>query len=70
MNILNYYFVLQYIFLEIEVENVRRFIISVVFYIRLFGEEVVELVRKLGQIIQQIEGGVQVVQSDEGFNVV
>lgn len=56
--------------LETEAENVRRSITSAVLHIRSFGEEVAESARKLGQTIQQIEGGAQVVQSDEGSNAV
>lgn len=56
--------------LETEAENVRRSITSAVLCIRSFGEEVAESARKLGQTIQQIEGGAQIVQSDEGSNAV
>lgn len=70
MNISNYHSVLQHTLLETEAENVRRSITSAVLHIRSFGEEVAESARKLGQTIQQIEGGAQVVQSDEGSNAV
>lgn len=70
INISNYHSVLQHTLLETEAENVRRSITSAVLHIRSFGEEVAESARKLGQTIQQIEGGAQVVQSDEGSNAV
>lgn len=70
MNISNYRSVLQHTLLETEAENVRRSITSAVLHIRSFGEEVAESARKLGQTIQQIEGGGQIVQSDEGSNAV
>lgn len=70
MCISNYHSVLQHTLLETEAENVRRSITSAVLHIRSFGEEVAESARKLGQTIQQIEGGAQVVQSDEGSNAV
>ncbi|XP_061179785.1 E3 ubiquitin-protein ligase TRIM23-like [Saccostrea echinata] len=52
--------------LETEAENVRRSITSAVIHIRSFGEEVAESARKLGQTIQQVEGGAQLVQNDDG----
>ncbi|XP_048755798.1 E3 ubiquitin-protein ligase TRIM23-like [Ostrea edulis] len=54
--------------LETEAENVRRSITSAVVHVRSFGEEVAESARKLGQTIQQVEGGVQVIHNDDGSN--
>ena len=56
--------------METEADNVKRSITSAVIHIRSFGEEVAESARKLGQTIQQIEGGAQVVQNEEGPNPV
>ncbi|XP_014784130.1 E3 ubiquitin-protein ligase TRIM23 [Octopus bimaculoides] len=52
--------------LEMEAESVRNSIISAVQHIKSFGEEVSESAHKMASVIQQIEGGVTVVQSD-GF---
>ncbi|BFY99158.1 hypothetical protein BsWGS_02199 [Bradybaena similaris] len=52
--------------LESEAENVRTSIKSAVQHIRSFAEEVADSARKLGGVIQQIEGGVQMGQNSEG----
>ncbi|GFR85038.1 E3 ubiquitin-protein ligase TRIM23-like [Elysia marginata] len=52
--------------LESEAENVRTSIKSAVQHIKSFAEEVNDSARRLGVVIQQIEGGVQMVESSEG----
>ncbi|CAL1536132.1 unnamed protein product [Lymnaea stagnalis] len=51
--------------LESEAENVRSSIRSAVQHIKSFAEEVTDSARKLSVVIQQIEGGVQMVHSEE-----
>ncbi|KAK7495901.1 hypothetical protein BaRGS_00012891 [Batillaria attramentaria] len=53
--------------LEAEAENVRSSILSAVQHVRSFGEEVSESARRLSGVIQQIEGGVQVISSTDGI---
>ncbi|CAC5386398.1 TRIM23 [Mytilus coruscus] len=52
--------------LDCEAENVRTSITNAVQQIKSFGEEVADSARKLGVTIQQIEGGVQLLQSPDG----
>lgn len=52
--------------LDSEAENVRTSITNAVQQIKSFGEEVADSARKLGVTIQQIEGGVQLLQSPDG----
>ncbi|XP_071116961.1 E3 ubiquitin-protein ligase TRIM23-like [Haliotis cracherodii] len=52
--------------LENEAESVRSSIISAVQRIRSFAEEVAESARKLGSVIQHIEGGLHVITSTDG----
>ncbi|GFO23069.1 E3 ubiquitin-protein ligase trim23 [Plakobranchus ocellatus] len=52
--------------LESEAENVRTSIKSAVQHIRSFAEEVNDSGRRLGAVIQQIEGRVQMMESSEG----
>lgn len=52
--------------LDSEAENVRTSITNAVQQIKSFGEEVADSARKFGVIIQQIEGGVQLLQSPDG----
>ena len=56
----------QHALLESEAENVRTSIKSAVQHIRSFAEEVNDSARRLGAVIQQIEGGVQMLESSEG----
>ncbi|XP_041358678.1 E3 ubiquitin-protein ligase TRIM23-like [Gigantopelta aegis] len=51
--------------LENEAENVRTSIISAMQRIKSFSEEVGESARKVGSVIQQIEGGIQVVEQED-----
>ncbi|XP_059149286.1 E3 ubiquitin-protein ligase TRIM23-like isoform X2 [Physella acuta] len=50
--------------LETEAENVRSSIKSAVQHIKSFAEEVSDSVRKLGVVVQQIEGSMQMVPTD------
>lgn len=52
--------------MDSEAENVRTSITNAVQQIKSFGEEVADSARKFGVIIQQIEGGVQLLQSPDG----
>ncbi|XP_052069196.1 E3 ubiquitin-protein ligase TRIM23-like [Mytilus californianus] len=52
--------------LDSEATNVRTSITNAVQQIKSFGEEVADSARKLGVTIQQIEGGVQLLQSPDG----
>jgi tripartite motif-containing protein 23 len=52
--------------LDSEAENVRTSITNAVQQIKSFGEEVADSARKFGVTIQQIEGGVQLLQSPDG----
>ncbi|XP_063397404.1 E3 ubiquitin-protein ligase TRIM23-like [Mytilus trossulus] len=54
--------------LDSEAENVRTSITNAVQQIKSFGEEVADSARKLGATIQQIEGGVQLLQSPDGVS--
>ncbi|XP_071131728.1 E3 ubiquitin-protein ligase TRIM23-like isoform X1 [Mytilus edulis] len=54
--------------LDSEAENVRTSITNAVQQIKSFGEEVADSARKLGVTIQQIEGGVQLLQSPDGVS--
>ncbi|XP_064604249.1 E3 ubiquitin-protein ligase TRIM23-like [Liolophura sinensis] len=47
--------------LDMEAENVRSSIISAVHQSKSFAEEVLDWARRLGTVIQQIEGGIQVI---------
>ena len=55
--------------LENEAENVRTSIINAMQRIKSFSEEVGESARKVGSVIQQIEGGVQVVEQEDGGTI-
>ena len=52
--------------MDSEAENVRTSITNAVQQIKWFGEEVAHSSRKFGLTIQQIEGGVQLLQSPDG----
>lgn len=54
--------------MDSEAENVRTSITNAVQQIKSFGEEVADSARKLGVTIQQIEGGVQLLQSPDGVS--
>ena len=56
--------------LESEAENVRTSILTALQRIKCFGEEVSEAVRRFGTVIQQIEGGYQVMQTDDNNGAV
>ena len=59
-------FVHQHILLENEAESVRSTMVNAVQHIKNFMEEVTDWGKKLGLVIQQVEGGFQVVQDPEG----
>ena len=48
----------------------RTSILSALQRIKCFGEEVSESVRRFGTVIQQIEGGYQVMQTDDNNSAV
>ncbi|KAK3591157.1 hypothetical protein CHS0354_029004 [Potamilus streckersoni] len=52
--------------LETEADNVRTSIRNAMQHVKSFGEEVCESARKLGALIQQMEGGYQVMQNSDG----
>lgn len=56
--------------LESEAENVRTSILTALQRIKCFGEEVNESMRRFGTVIQQIEGGYQVMQTDDNNSTV
>ena len=58
--------ILQHTLLETEAENVRSSIANATQHFRSFSEEVADSARKTGAAIQQIEGGMQVLQSSDG----
>ena len=60
--------IFQHALLETEAENVRTSISNAVQHIRSFAEEVSETGRRIGSVVTHIEGGYQVLNSDqEGF---
>ena len=61
---------LQHTLLESEAENIRSSILSALQRIKCFGEEVNESVRRFGSVIQQIEGGYQVMQTEDNNTTV
>ena len=61
---------LQHTLLESEAENVRTSILTALQRIKCFGEEVNESMRRFGTVIQQIEGGYQVMQTDDNNSTV
>lgn len=52
--------------METEAENVRSSILNAVQHVKSFGEEVSESARRLAGVIQQIEGGIQVIPNTDG----
>ncbi|PVD23703.1 hypothetical protein C0Q70_16976 [Pomacea canaliculata] len=57
---------IKHCLLETEAENVRSSILNAVQHVKSFGEEVSESARRLAGVIQQIEGGIQVIPNTDG----
>ena len=57
---------LQHVLLETEAQNVRSSIMTAFQHIKTFAEEVQESGRKLGNAIQQIESGSQMINEADG----
>ena len=62
--------IIQHTLLESEAENVRGSILSALQRIKCFGEEVNDSVRRFGTVIQQMEGGYQVMQTEDNNTTV
>ena len=56
----------QHTLLDQEAESTRSIVVGVVQQVRVFGEEITESARRLSDVIQQIEGGVGIVEDLDG----
>ena len=67
MFVMHCLFHVQHSLLQQEAETRRSAIINLAQRVRPFTEEVAEVARRLADVIQQIEGGVQVVEDLDGI---